>query len=205
MNILISSLYEISDPIISTAVKYSVNKIILFKQKNSDKRLDSSISKLKTTFKKPNFELEFKTIDVYDLYSIASNFVDVIDSLPKSNKIFVNITGGRKTLSLGLLFGVYARSNRIKEVIYVTEEDGTFVVLPKLDFDLSDSERKVLGYINTCNKTNCDLVITKLSDDVCLSRAMVYKVLTELENRNYITSDKDNKFVLTDAGKIVLL
>lgn len=205
MNVLISSLYDVCDPIISSSVKFGINKLIIFRQKESDKKLESAIIKLKDTFRKPNFDLQFVILDnIYDVCLSVSRFVGVIDSIPKSDKLFVNITGGRKTLSLGLLFGSYARANRIKEIIYVTEEKGDFVVLPKLDFDLSDSERNVLDYINKCNE-NCDLVITKLAEDIGLSRAMVYKVLTELETRNYITSDKDNKFVLTDAGKIVLL
>jgi len=206
VNVLISSVYEIIDPIVSSVSKYRINKIILLRQKNIDKKLELALNKLKDTFKKPNFNLEIKTIDdVYDIYFVAKSLVDVLDSLPAKDQIYINITGGRKTLSLGLLFGSYTRANKIKEIVYVTEEKGQFVILPKLDVDLSDSERKVLEYILKCNKKNCDLVITKLSEDVGLSRAMVYKVLTELENHDYITANNDNKYILTDAGKIVLL
>lgn len=206
VNVLISSIYEITEPIVSSVSKYSITKIILLRQKSLDKKLDLALTKLKSTFKKPNFDLEIKTLDnVYDIYLTAESLVNILDALPSKDKVYLNITGGRKTLSLGLLFGAYARANKIKEIVYVTEEKGQFVILPKLDFDLSESEKKVLEYILSCNKNNCDLIITRLAEDVGLSRAMVYKVLTELENRDYITSDAENKYVLTDAGKIVLL
>jgi len=205
-NVLISSVYEIVDPIISSVSKYSINKIILLRQKSTDKKLDSAIVKLKSTFKKPNFDLEIKIVDdIYDIYSVAKSLVNVLDSLPSKDQIYINVTGGRKTLSLGLLFGAYTRANKIKEIVYVTEEKGQFVILPKLDVDLSDSERKVLEYILRCNKDNSDLIITRLAEDVGLSRAMVYKVLIELESHDYITSDNENKYILTDAGRIVLL
>lgn len=206
VNVLISSIYEITEPIVSSVSKYSITKIILLRQKSLDKKLDLALTKLKSTFKKPNFDLEIKTLDnVYDIYLTAESLVNILDALPSKDKVYLNITGGRKTLSLGLLFGAYARANKIKEIVYVTEEKGQFVILPKLDFDLSESEKKVLEYILSCNKNNCDLIITRLAEDVGLSRAMVYKVLTELENRDYITSDAENKYILTDAGKIVLL
>ncbi len=206
VNVLISSVYEIIDPIVASVSKYNIKKIILLRQKDLDKKMEVSLNKLKETFKKPNFDLEIKIIeDVYSIYNVANSLVNILDALPSKDKVYLNITGGRKTLSLGLLFGAYARANKIKEIVYVTEEKGQFVILPKLDFDLSESEKKVLEYILNCNKNNCDLIITRLAEDIGLSRAMVYKVLTELENRDYITSDTENKYILTDAGKIVLL
>ena len=206
VNVLISSVYEVINPIVSSVSKYNITKIILLRQKVIDKKLELALDKLKDTFKKPNFNLEIKVIDdVYDIYIVAKKLVDILDSIPSKDLVYVNITGGRKTLSLGLLFGSYTRANRIKEIVYVTEEKGNFVILPKIDFDLSDSEKNVLEYIANCEKKNCDLIITKLAEDIGLSRAMVYKVLTELEARDYITSDKENKYILTDAGKIVLL
>jgi CRISPR locus-related DNA-binding protein len=206
VNVLISSVYEIIDPIISSATKYSINKIILLRQKDLDKKLELSLQKLKETFKKPNFNLDIKVVDdVYDIYVVSKTLVDVLDSVPSKDRVYINVTGGRKTLSLGMLFGAYARQKLVKEIFYITEETGKIVILPKIEFGISESEKKVLDYIRKCNDKNCDLVITKLAEDIELSRAMVYKVLTEVEERGYITSDKDNKYILTDAGKIALL
>ena len=45
------------------------------------------------------------------------------DLLSDKDEIYVDITAGRKTKALGLLFGSYARINRVKKIMYVKEED----------------------------------------------------------------------------------
>ena len=207
MKILIASLYKEADPIINIAVKYSTHKIIIFhqsefKKETAKKEFKNAKTKLESFFKKPNFELSFAKVNEYDTINIAKKLIKTIETINKTDKIILNITGGRKTLSLGLLFGAYARPKLIKEIVYVIEETGKVINLPKLDFALNESEKKCLETIKKLEKQN--FTITDFAKEVGLSRAMVYKILEELEYRGYIR-EEENKYIITTAGKIVLL
>ena len=50
--VLISSLYDVLDPIISSSVKSGTKRIIILRQKKLDKKMEKAIDRLKKTFKK---------------------------------------------------------------------------------------------------------------------------------------------------------
>ena len=76
---------------------------------------------------------------------MAKKAVEIIDLQPKENHIFVNITSGRKTQAIGLLFAAYARHDRVSKIAYNPDEDKSSIVyLPRLSFKLTDSEKRIL-------------------------------------------------------------
>jgi len=121
---------------------------------------------------------------------------------PKNDEIFINITSGRKTKALGLLFAAYARCNRIKKIAYNPEEDKTAVVwLPKLSFKLNESQKKVLTAL--AEKDYSKISLIELADKIGISRAMLYRNIDELRDMGYISTE--DGLILTDAGKIACL
>lgn len=81
------------------------------------------------------------------------------------------------------------RSYRTKAIVY----------LPKLSFKLSESEKKVLLYIDEGNYES----ISGLAKKIDLSTAMLYRVIDELKDKDLISTEEGLK--LTDAGKIARL
>ena len=93
---------------------------------------------------------------------------------PKDDTIYINITSGRKTKALGLLFAAYARNNRVKKIAYNPEEDKTAVIwLPKLAFKFNESQKKVLETL--AEKDYSKMSLTDLADKIGISRAMLYR------------------------------
>ena len=141
--ILIATLYS-AEPVILATTKLGPDKLILLidqepteKQKKSLKLIKDSLGKV--------LEVEDVKTHVYDIVEVAKKGVELIDKQNKEDQIYINITSGRKTKAIGLLFAAYVRHDHIKKIAYNPEEDKTTVIyLPKLSFKLTESQKKVL-------------------------------------------------------------
>src|SRR3989338_4910836 len=131
--VLIATLYN-PDPVILATTRLVPDRLVLLIDKDSNPDQEKSLKLINDSLGKV---IDVKTIktDVYDIVSVASKCVEIIDMQPKDDIIYVNITSGRKTKAIGLLFAAYARHDRVKKIAYNPEEDKTAVVyLPRLSF-----------------------------------------------------------------------
>jgi CRISPR-associated protein Csa3 len=195
---LISTLYN-PEPIIPSIHKYSPSKVILLRgskaTEGARKTLDES-EKLITRLFKGVAKIEPVEVDSYDIYKIAKRTTELIErEQEEGNRIIVNVTGGRKTMSLGVLFGCYARPELVEGINYTTEEENQFIELPKLSLGVTERKRVVLEAI--AEGLSIGSIATKLKR----TRGMIYAHLKELRDSGYI----DENFKLTTAGKIALL
>ena len=167
--------------------------------KNPDDKQSKSLQLIKQSL---GSVLEIKTIptDVYDIVEVAKESVKVIDYLSDKDEIYIDITAGRKTKALGLLFGSYARSDRIKRIFYVREESKQVMNLPKLSYNITSGQNKIIGFLLN-NKISS---MADFSKEVDISRAMLYKNIKQLKAMDIIEETK-NGFQLTDYGRIVIL
>ncbi|MCF7861828.1 CRISPR locus-related DNA-binding protein [Candidatus Woesearchaeota archaeon] len=198
--VLIATLYS-PDPVLLAANRLGPDRLILLLDKKSNKEQDTSFKLIKESLGRVVDVKSVKT-DVYNIVEIAKNCVDIIDMQPKDDEIFINITSGRKTKALGLLYAAYARCDRIRKIAYNPEEDKTSVVyLPKLCFKLTESQKKVLEGID--DRDNAKLSLIELAERIGISRAMLYRNIDELRDMDYVITEDGLK--LTDAGKIARL
>jgi CRISPR locus-related DNA-binding protein len=180
--VLIATLYS-PDPVLTAANRLGPDRLILL--------IDL----------KPNKEQQ-KNYKLIDIVGVAEKCVEIIDMQPKDDEIYVNITSGRKTKALGLLFASYARCNRVKKIAYNPEEDKNAVVwLPKMSFKLTESQKKVLSVIG--EKDYAKSSLTDLTGKIGISRAMLYRNIDELRDMGYISTE--DGLALTDAGRIARL
>ncbi len=193
--VLIATLYNV-DPVLVSANKLGPDRMYLLVDKEPSKEQEKSVELLNSSLGRV-IDIKVVKTAVYDIVEVARKAVEIIDMQPKDDEIYVNITSGRKTKAIGLLFGAYARGNVIKKIIYFPEEkDSDPVYLPKLQFNLTESQKKVLGYLEAGKFTT----LMDLSEKIDLSRAMLYRAIKELEEMDFISDLK-----LTDAGKIARL
>lgn len=193
--VLIATLYT-PDPVLVAANKLGPDRMYLLTDKESSKEQEKSLELLKGSLGRVIDIKEVKT-EVYNIVEIARKTVDLIEMQPKDDEIYVNITSGRKTKAIGLLFGAYARISRIKKIMYFPEEkDSEPVLLPKLRFNLNESQKKILETLESGKFDN----YVELSEKVDISRAMLYRTIKELEDMGLVEGVK-----LTDAGKIARL
>ena len=199
--ILISTLYG-PDPVLLACTKLSPEKLILLVTEETDKIIDSSIDLIKKSLGRV-MEVEIVKIPQYDIVKIAEKVVKTIDKVHLDGKVIINITSGRKTQSMGVLFGAYARSSFVSKIAYYPEGDkkGTAVYLPILSLKLKESQEKIIEAIIR-NKTVSHKTI---ADDTGLSTAMVYRAVDDLVNMGLVEKTDGEGIKLTDAGKIARL
>ena len=196
--VLIATLYK-ADPVLLAATRLSADRLILLVDEVPSSEQEKSLKVLKDSLGRVMDVSVVKT-SVYDIVKVATKAVEIIDVQPKDDKVYVNITSGRKTKAIGLLFAAYARHDRVSKIAYNPEEDRKAVVyLPRLSFDLTDSQKKVLEYVEKKKFSN----LHSLSKQIDLSRAMLYRAIKELEDMDMISVE--DGVSLTDAGRIARL
>jgi len=196
--VLIATMYS-PDPVLLAATKFGPDRLILLIDKTPNKEQEKALKLIKDSLGKV---LEVKAVktDVYDVVEVATKCVEIIDMIPEEDRVFVNITAGRKTKAIGLLFAAYARHERVSKIAYNPEEDKTKVVyLPRLSFRLTESQKKILEYIGEKEFKS----ISDLADKVDLSKAMLYRAIDELKDMDLVATFDGIR--LTDAGKIARL
>ena len=196
--VLIATLYN-PDPVILASTRLGPDRIILLISKDPTKEQEASVKLIQDSLGKV-IDVKTVKIDVYDIVEVAKKAVEVIDLQPTEDHIFVNITAGRKTQAIGLLFAAYARHERVSKIAYNPEEDKSSIVyLPRLSFKLTDSQKKILEELGKKRYES----IGDLSEKIEQSTAMVYRNIDELKDMDLVSTEKGIE--LTDAGKIARL
>lgn len=198
MKILIATIYQ-PHAILTICNKFAIESVIALIDETPDKTMIESIRIIEESLGKV---LKFKTqvTDLYNILSVASEIVNIIDEIPEKEEIFIDITSGRKPKSLGLLYGSYARAKRIKQITYVQEENNQPILLPKMFYPINESQLQILHII----KENKEINTAGIAKKIKFSRGLVYRYIKELTEINVITKDNE-QIKLTDFGEIVLL
>lgn len=198
--VLIATLYS-PEPVLLAANRLGPDRLILLVDQKPDKEQEKSYKLIQESLGRVVDVKKIPT-EVYDIVRVAEKCVEIIDMQPKDDEIFINVTSGRKTKALGLLFAAYARCNKVKKIAYNPEEDKTAVVwLPKLYFKLTESQKSILNTL--AEKDYSKMSLTELADKIEISRAMLYRNIDELRDMGYISTEEGLQ--LTDAGKIARL
>jgi len=193
--VLIATVYG-PDPVLIATNKLGPDRLILLVDSEPNKEQENSVNLIKNSLGRV-IDVKIVKTPVYDIVEIARKATEIIDMQPKEDIIYINITSGRKTKAMGLLFGAYARVSRVKKIAYNPDEkDSSPIYLPKLYFQLTESQKKVLEYLEAGNFTT----LMELSEKIDSSRAMLYRNIKELEEMGLVEDLK-----LTDAGKIARL
>ena len=196
--VLIATLYS-PEPVMLATTRLGPERLILLIDKAPNKEQEKALKLIHDSLGKV---IDVKTVktDVYDIVAVAKECVKIIDMQPNDDIIYVNITGGRKTKAIGLLFAAYARHDKVKKIAYNPEEDqNSIVYLPRLSFKLTESQKKILEVIGN-NKYES---IADLEKKIDLSTAMIYRAIDELKDMDMVTTE--DSIQLTDAGKIARL
>jgi CRISPR locus-related DNA-binding protein len=196
--VLIATLYS-AEPVMLATTKLGPDKLILLIDQEPTEKQKKSLELIKNSLGKV-LDIESVKTHVYDIVEVARKCVGIIDKQDKDTKIYVNITSGRKTKAIGLLFAAYARHDRIKKIAYNPQEDKSRVIyLPRLSFKLTESQKKVLEKIEDGNYKS----IADLAKKIKLSTAMLYRAIDELRDMDMVVIEEE--ISLTDAGKIARL
>ena len=194
--LLVSTFFSI-EPFMQGFHKFSPNHIIIVCGDDNNKDLEKNLDSIKKVISSVS-KIEVKKIKHYDIYEVAKVMVDILDkNQDKFDEINVNITGGRKTSALGLLYGAYARKNSVNKIVYITEENNEVIELPKMSYNLGESKRVILEYIAVSGRPE----VPKLANKMDKTRGLIYLHIKDLINDGFLNANME----LTTAGKIALL
>ncbi len=194
--ILIATFYSFQ-PFVAAAHSFSPSKMIVIIAEDSlkNEKVSQDLGKVRDVYGKIA-TVEMVKVKGSDLLAIASKTVELIEA-NKDNRIVVNVSGGWKLLAQGVLYGCYARKDLIDRIVCNNLEDNSIVELPKLTFGLSSVKKELLEEISKRG----DKSISKIADELDKTRGMIYQHLKELKENGYV----DDKFYITDAGRMALL
>ncbi len=198
--ILVSNAYDFT-PMVGAITKIGPDIVYAVMNNTPEAHQKDALKKLKNTFKHIEFK-EIKT-EVYKVYEIAKEIVKAIDQIyTQDTEIYVDLTSGRKTKSIGILLGCYQRSDKIKEVLYFTQEINQMITLPKLSFEVSKKSSDLLEIISKKPISLPDLANNKKLNS--MGRTSVYLNIRDLKEKGLVF-ENNGVLYLTDYGKLVIL
>lgn len=193
--VVISTLYSF-EPVIAGTVMLGANQLILLKdlthskqQKEAEERIIAALGDY--------VKIETVKTATYDIFQVSSDVVSLIDSFDDTTDIYLNVSAGRKTKSLGLMFAGYARSERINKIVYITKENKELITLPNIPFDVSEKHKKILSHFID-PKTQS---LKEIYKSTGISRATLFLILKEFKRKGFL--DENNN--ISTAGRIALL
>ena len=192
MKILISTIWK-GSAVIQAIKLFSPDKVFFIVDEPLEDIRKNSIDMIKELF--PNLKYDTIPTKIYDIVGIARSVMDIIES-EKGNQIIVHISEGRKTMSLGLLFGAYVKRKLVNSAYYIAEETNTPIQLPLIDLKLSKQKIQLLQKINDGVSS-----ISELEKAIEVKAPTIYVHLKELRDDGFL--NKENK--LTEMGRIILL
>jgi CRISPR-associated protein Csa3 len=194
---LISTIYTL-EPVIVCVTRLSPSKLILLTEEGTDEKKLRSEQTLEDTFGKV-IEIVKKNTSLYDTVRVAQDVATLIEEEhARGSHIMINVSGGRKPQAFGALFGAYTRSDMVKRIVYVTEEDNFIIDFPILSFNISDTKKIILEQIKSGMNSIQDIALK-----VGISKGMAYNHLRELKAMGYIKGE--DGYTITDAGKIAVI
>lgn len=198
MRILISTIFHANATVLA-ATRFSPDRIIGLISTEPTREQLEAVEIVKSSLGSV-LEFSYKKIPVYEVVKTATVLTEMIDMISNDDEIILNVTSGRKTQALGVIFAGYARASKVRKIVYLADDKKTIVHLPILSFSFNETEKALLEQIDLGkHKTTAEL-----AEAVNKSPAMVYRALDELKRRDYVES-RDEGFSLTDAGRIARL
>ena len=194
---LITTLYNL-EPVLICVTRLSPSKIIILTEEGAVERKVQAENTLEATFGKV-IEVKKAITSLYDPVRVAKDVADIIEKEHALGRnILINVSGGRKPQAFGALFGAYARSDMVKKVVYVTEEDNFMIEFPILSFNLSPTKKAILELIQ-----NGTTAVENIAAKLGISKGMAYNHLRELKAMGYVSDE--GGYSLTDSGKLAVI
>ncbi|MGZ4848827.1 MAG: CRISPR-associated CARF protein Csa3 [Halobacteriota archaeon] len=199
VNVMIATVGFESESLIIGIQTFNIKRMILIREADPPSEVRKVENLMAATF---GNVIDIVTKEIPNSYDIVG-LVDLVTYLirsehDKDNAIYVNITGGRKTASIGALLGVFKDADKVKEVFYVTEEEHGILPLPKISWTLQRTKYNLLTLIDEGTSD-----VDTLKDELEISRVMTYAHLRDLKDQGLIV-ESPNGYELTLAGKLLL-
>ena len=206
MKIIISTFGEAPEGIVDGIKQFGCHKLILIvPDELKTKKATAGLREIEKTTKQMKIQLQKIKLPPYSLMENIQKIKEIIRN-ESQNEIILNVTGGRKTLSLAATLAGFVANP--KEIVYITEEDKTTIQIPKFTIGeklITKEKRSILGSIS---KNTTLIEIEKcLGDkgDISKNYYSMKKHLRELADEGLIEISKERPqtYTITPSGELV--
>jgi len=195
-NITLIATFYSPEPFLPAALRFQPKRIVLLVD-SGDGKVRENIKAVKKVFERV-MQFEVVRVPKDDIHAIAKATVDIIDrNKSPGNKIVVSVAGANKVLTNAVLFGSYARSDRILRIVTNSTKDSEPISLPKLSYNIGSTKRDLLARM----EQRKGRTIIEIAKEMHRTRGMIYQHLKELREGGYL----DDDYNITDAGRLALL
>jgi len=196
MNVIIATVGDEPAGIVESIKRYPCDKLVLL---TDGRGMKGAVPKILKVAEALGIEIETIPVDPYDILGI----VDLIKAkiLDQRNApVILNATGGRKTMAIAAVLAGMVMGDKVKDIIYITEEEHKVISLPRLlnpNALLTEEKRRILRAL----KEKGEATAIELKADSKMQT--IWKHLRELEELSYVTATfkgRPKKFKLTPSG-----
>ena len=182
MTVLISTIFK-GSAVIQAIKLFEPKKVYFLVDDPIDDIRKHSVNMIKDIF--PSIEFEQISAKIYDIVEIAQKTIEVIEK-ESLNKIIVHISEGRKTMTLGVLFGAYVLREKVDSAYYIVEETNSPIRLPLIALKVSAKKHDLLKLISQGQKST-----SELQNEMKITAATLYVHIKELRDDGLLS--KNNK------------
>ena len=185
--------------IIESLKMYHCEKLILFADERGKKM---AVPKILNATEILSIKTEVVTVDPYDILGMVDLFKEKIAE--QDDSVILNVTGGRKTMALAATLVGMVAGDKVKDVVYITEEEHKPVSLPRLlnpEALLTNEKRTILRMLAEKKEATAE----DLQAGTKVKLQAIWKHLRELEQLGYIAASegKPRRFELTPSGQLL--
>jgi len=99
-------------------------------------------------------------------------------------------------MSFAGIFAASLNKDKVEGAYYLRQDNHEMMMLPLIDFDLSNTKIKILRELEKGTKKVADI-----NKKVQVNRSLIYASIKDLIKRRYLTEE----WAVTDSGKICLI
>lgn len=197
MKTLISTVYE-PEPTIAGIMKTTPDKLILVYDQNPAEKVKEAVNKIKQDYKNI-IPIEELKIDVYNIPETIEKLVKKIDQEKKANNsIHINLTSGRKTVTIACLYAAMKRDKAVDEIFYIREEDHEKIGLPHPPIRVSKLKECLLEAI----EEHQPIEKSRLKELIQIKEYTLNQYISEMLKSKLIDAKERAKYTITEKGRI---
>lgn len=188
-----------ADHIIKPIMTYGANKVILINYLDENSKFkDEVLFAIEKAEELCTISgLECKKLDL-EWESFEKTVELISKKIKTEDEVVLNITGGKKTISIAMIYAAFLNPEKISRIVYDEEKEIKEIPMPNTwsrllsDFKsgktLTGMEQRILGVIYEKNMS-----ISEIAAELRITSPAVLKSVNDLELKGYVESIKEGK------------
>ncbi len=205
MKTIIATFGEASGGIEASIKQNGCEKLILLISKDLTEKAKKGVEKTEDMAKQMQIKVEKIATDQYSIMENISKIKELI-AKEGSNEVILNVTGGRKPLSLAATLAAFVSNP--KKIIYIQEENDQPIEIPRFTIGgklLSEEKHTILKAIKNSTTVEDIKIALKGKNNNSVEYHAIMKHLRELAEMGLIeiSNGRPHRYTITPSGELL--